>query len=162
VPNYGAQGGPQAPYGAQQYPPQQAYAPSTWQQDAKPATKSPLLGIIAFVAIALTVVVGSVSLFQIMAPVMNAIVAAGPDAANDPTFRSSLQAQITTAYPLQAMLLSLCSPVGLAAWVVGWVAAIGRRGRLWGVLAIVLGVLAIPILLVVMFAAMGPALEALR
>lgn len=165
VPNYsaqyGAQGAPQAPYGAQQYPPQQAY-PATWQTDARPAAKSPLLGIIAFVAIILTIVVGAVSLFQIMAPLMNAIVAAGPDAANDPTFRSSLQAQITTAYPLQSMLLTLCSPVGFAAWVVGWVAAIGKRGRLWGVLAIVLGVLAIPILLAVMFAAMGPALEALR
>ena len=50
--------------------------------------------------------------------------------------------------------------VGFAGWVTGIVAAIIGRGRLWGVLAIIVGTLAPFIMLGVMLAAMMPAISA--
>jgi hypothetical protein len=131
---------------------------------AQPTTKSPLLGMISFGVILLTLVLGSISLYQMMEPLTNAIIASGGDSStiNDPQFQANLQAEMATGYPLQSMILTLCTPLGFAAWIGGWVSAIGKWGRMWGVLAVVLGFLTIVILPVVVFAAMGPALATVR
>lgn len=147
---------------ASQNPQQAPGYPATpaqgWTPGA-PVSKSPLLGMISFAVVLLSIVIGSVAMYQIMDVVVNAVIASGGTATID---QAQLQAQLQAQYPLQTMMFGLASPLGLVGWVLGWVAAIGNRGRLWGVLAIVLGVLAIPILIGVVLAAMGPALDALR
>ncbi len=41
------------------------------------------------------------------------------------------------------MMLNVGSTVGFAGWVTGIVAAVTGRGRMWGVLAIIVGTLAV-------------------
>ena len=158
IPNYAAQyaQAPQAGYPAA-YP--QAY-PVPGAQPAK-APRSPILGIVSFAVVLLTVVVGGAALAQIMEPIANAMIAAGTTQIDEQLFAESLQAQIMTNYPLQTMALNVASPLGFAGWIAGIVATVTNRGRMWGVFTIILGVLAPIILVVIAMLALGPVFAAL-
>jgi hypothetical protein len=56
------------------------------------------------------------------------------------------------------MMLNVGSTLGTAGWVAGIVAAATGRGRLWGVLAIILGIVAVVLMFSLMLA---PAMSAI-
>lgn len=164
IPNYAAQY-PQAPQAPQAgYPGQPAYPQPYPVQGVLPGKgpKSPVLGIVSFSVVLLTVVISSVALAQLMEPLANAIIAAGTTQIDEEVLRDSVQAQIMANYPLQTMALNLASPLGFAGWIAGIVATATNRGRMWGVFTIILGVLAPVILVVVAMIGLGPVLAALQ
>jgi hypothetical protein len=118
--------------------------------------------MIAFAVLVLCVVIGSVAGFQFMEAASALIVSSGMSGANQADLTAALQEQLLRDYPLQGIALNVTSWGGFVAWILGIVATATKRGRLWGVLTIILGVLTPVIMVVVMFAAMGPALGAVR
>ena len=155
------QGYGQQPYGQQ---PQQGYgAPAQYQQSAYPVpgqkvAKSPLLGLIAFGVVLVCLVLVCVAAQPIGQIVSDFILATGSSSIDQVMLNQVLMQQA----PGQAMLLQVGSTVGFAAWVTAIVAAVMGRGRMWAVLAIVVGTLAPFIMFGVMMAAMLPALQAVR
>ncbi len=120
--------------------------------------------MIAFGTVLLTTIVGSVAVFQVMGPIADLLIATGgnEDMLSDPQIQATFQAQITAQFPLQAALLNLSTPIGFGAWILGIVATAMNRGRMWGVFAIILGVLAPIILVIVAVLGLGPAFAALQ
>jgi hypothetical protein len=161
IPNYSALYGTQQPT----YPPQPYDAPYPAQTGYIPGqktAKSPMLGMIAFTVLALCVVIGSLAGFQVMQVVANLMLSSGMSAGVDQTeLAEILQQQLMTAYPMQTVALNITGWGGIAAWIAGIVATATNRGRMWGVLTIVLGVLTPVIIMVVAFVAVGPALNAI-
>lgn len=162
---YGQQPYGQQPYGQQGYGQQYPVAyPAPGYAAPEQPRKSPLLGMIAFAVVLLSTIAGAVAMYQLMGPITDLLIASGgnTDMLNDPQLQAELTQRLATEFPLQTILLNIGFPLGLAGWITGIVAAATNRGRLWGVLAIILGVLAPVLLVVVVFAAMGPALGSLR
>lgn len=155
---YGGQGYEQAPqqYPAQPYPGQAGYP------GAVKAAKSPLLGMIAFAVLLLCVVIGSLAGFQVMQVAANLMVSSGVTPDNQSELTQMLQQELMSSYPLQTAVLNLTGWGGFAAWIAGIVATATNRGRMWGVFTIILGVLAPVIMVIVLFAALGPVLSAVR
>ncbi len=147
ITHYAAQYGNQP---AQQQYPQQAYQPSLALR------KSPVLGWAAFGIVMVALILVSVSAQTVGTIFGDVIIATGSTDIDSTTLSQVASEQA----PLQTMMLSIGSTIGFAGWVVGIVAAIIGRGRLWGVLAIVVGILAPFIMFGVMLAAMMPALAA--
>jgi hypothetical protein len=159
IPNYAAQYGhlSQQPPGAQPFPGQAAYQPIPTE------TRGRMLGMIAFVVLVLCVGIGSIAGFQIMqvAGQYIAVIAASSGTVDQTAVTQAMQSELVKDFPFQTVALNITGWLGLVAWIVGIVATVTRRGRLWGVLTIILGVLAPVIILAVTFAAIGPMLEAL-
>ena len=151
-----------AQYGSQ---PQAAYPPSAYPSPAsampgqKPV-RSPLLGLISLTVLVLSVVAGSIAGYQVMELMVNVMVSMGMTDVDQTALAQILQQQLMTNYPGQTILLNVTGWAGFAAWIGGIVAAATNRGRLWGILTIILGVITPVIIFAVAFAAMGPILRA--
>ena len=177
-PPYGAQS-PYAQQGQQPYPggyaqhPQSAYQqapqpypygyaaqpPASYQ---RPQQRSSLLGLIALAVVAVTAIVGVVLAFNFGHALSSVLIATGidptdPNAAqqlqDNPAFR---QFALSNAGAVNG--IGFASLAGIAGWVVGIVAAATRRGRLWGIVAIILGILAPVAMIAAMVVGMMPAL----
>ena len=153
ITHYAAQYGNQA---AQ--PPVQQYPQPSYQSPLAPVRKSPILGWVAFGIVLASLIVVMISAQTIGAIMSDIVITTGSTDLDSATLTQILSEQA----PLQSTMLSLGSTVGFAGWVLGIVAAIMGRGRLWGVLAIVVGALAPFIMMGVMMLAMIPAFNAIR
>ncbi|MCC6495869.1 MAG: hypothetical protein IT193_06375 [Propionibacteriaceae bacterium] len=147
-----------AQYGNQAAQPQQQYPQPTYQSSLAAARKSPILGWVAFGIVLVSLIVVTLSAQTIGSIMSDVVIATGSTNLDSITLAEILSEQA----PLQSTMLSLGSTVGFAGWVLGIVAAIMGRGRLWGVLAIVIGTLAPFIMMGVMMLAMMPAFTAIR
>ncbi len=156
-PQYGQQYGQQHDHGQQQYGQQQyAAAPThdagapSWQGYEEPKAKKKTLGVVAFVLGLLSLVLGVVGGFVLG----NAITSSGvidsfrQSADGSTPDPSQLQQQILNDPDAQAglvgafVLIGVAALLGLWALVQGIIAAVTKRGRGWGIFAIVLAVVA--------------------
>ena len=143
----GLQGYPQ-PYATQ--PPYQAQPP--YYPTAPTAPKSPIVGIIALAVVVIALVgslVGAIPLAQAMGELVATT--------GSTTFTPEdipVSAQQALMGPMSAVMG--LSVLGLAGWITGIVAAVSGRGRVWGAIAVVLGVAAPFIILLVMAAGLAP------
>ena len=173
---YGQQGYAQSPYGQQGYqtpgspypathtPPspgqlQPPYGAAAWQPGAAPATRSPLLGIVGLALVAVALVASLASLPPLIDMMSNLIVANGTTDIDSSMITESMLNQM--AGP--AMMLMYGGPgIGIVGVVLGIIAMATRRGRLWGTLALILGVLAPIIIFIVLVVALVPVAQNVR
>ena len=151
---YPAQQAPTQPYGQ----PVQGFSPTpmgAYGATAAPVKKSPVLGLIA---LALVVICGLILTFYLYR--LGAV--AGPYAVNG-TLDTSTQPQLVQDVANQLGVLSVLGStsgfVGLIGWILGIVATATKRGRGFGVMAIILGILAPIIAVVALFVALAPYLQ---
>ena len=151
---YPAQQAPPQPYGQ----PVQGFSPppmGAYGATAAPVKKSPVLGLIA---LALVVICGLILTFYLYR--LGAV--AGPYAVNG-TLDTSTQPQLVQDVANQLGVLSVLGStsgfVGLIGWILGIVATATKRGRGFGVMAIILGILAPIIAVVALFVALAPYLQ---
>ena len=142
-----------AQYGAAGAPQQLSQA--GYRTTADPAKKSPILGIAAFGVVLVALVVVCIAAQPLGSIMADLVLSTGSTQIDSVTATEILIEQA----PVQTALMNFWL-VGFAGWVTGIVAAIIGRGRLWGVLAVVVGTLAPFIMFGVMLAAMMPALSA--
>ncbi|MGV8909261.1 MAG: hypothetical protein ACOH1Y_09785 [Propionicimonas sp.] len=142
-----------AQYGNQ---PQPQYPQAAYQAPVGPPKKSPVLGMASFGIVLVCLVIVCIAGSPVGMVVSDLVLATG-SATIDQTTLGQL---LTERVPVQLMMLNVGSTLGFAGWIAGIVAAVSRRGRLWGVLAIVVGTLAPFIMGAVMAVAMMPALAA--
>ena len=142
-----------AQYGAAAGPQQLQQA--GYQTPVAPARKSPILGMVAFGIVLVALVMVSLAA-QPLGTIMADLVLSTGSTQIDSVTATEMLAQRA---PVQMAMLNFWL-VGFAGWVTGIVAAIIGRGRLWGVLAIVVGTIAPFIMFGVMLAAMMPAISA--
>jgi hypothetical protein len=155
--------GPNQPYGQPpQAPnpygqPQRGFVPTspTGAYGTPPAKRSPILGIIALLVVLICGVVLSVGLFR-MGGLLGQL-------AVDGTVEISSQAQLQEAVLSQMGIWNLLvygsGILGFVGWIIGIVAVATKRGRAFGVVTIILGVLAPIAAFVAMFVAMAPYLQ---
>lgn len=141
---------------AAQYGTQPQYPPAAYQAPGQPAKKSPILGMAAFGIVMVCLVIVSLAASPVGVVAGDLLLATGSTTIDQTTLGQLLSERA----PIQLMMLNIGSTLGFAGWVAGIVAAISNRGRLWGVLAIVVGTLAPFIMAAVMLVAMMPALSA--
>lgn len=138
---YGApQPGAAQPYG---YP---AAAP------AAPAEKSRTLGLVGFGLVVLATIIGCVAIVPMMTLIGQYMVANNLNTVDQDEMLMILQ----SGAPGTMIALNLASFVGFAGWVIGIVATAMKRGRMWGVLAIILGPVSLVILVIVAVVALMP------
>ena len=142
-----------AQYGAAAEPQQLSQA--GYRTPPDPAKKSPVLGMAAFGVVMVALVVVCFAAQPLGSIMADLVISTGSTQIDSVTATEMLVEQA----PVQTALMNFWL-VGFAGWVTGIVAAIVGRGRLWGVLAVVVGTLAPFIMLGVMLAAMMPALSA--
>lgn len=147
-PGYPAQQYPQAGYG---------YAPAGYQP-AAPAQRSAILGIIALALTALATIGSVVAAIPVGELFAQIVAYAGTTDIGPEDVPPALIEQANG--PLAA--LTTLAGLGFVGWIMGIVAAVTRRGRTWGVLAIVLGIAAPFIILFTMAGAMMPVLDSIR
>ena len=156
--------GPNQPYGQPpQAPnpygqPQRGFVPTspTGAYGTPPAKRSPILGIIALLVVLICGVVLSVGLFR-MGGLLGQLAVNG-------TVEISSQTQLQEAVLSQlggiwTLLVYGSGLLGFVGWIIGIVAVATKRGRAFGVVTIILGVLAPIAACVAMFAAMMPYLQ---
>ena len=151
-------GQPGDQYGQQQYSQQpqqygnqqQAGAPA-WHSYDEPAKKKKTLGVIAFLAAVVALVIGAVGGYLLGTALSNSQVLqdyAQNGGSGNPADTQELQRQLMQDPESMAglgtgsVLMLVGSVFGLWAIVQGIVAIVAKRGRLWGVLAIILAVVA--------------------
>ncbi|HEY3340236.1 MAG TPA: hypothetical protein VGK18_17185 [Propionicimonas sp.] len=147
----------QQPYGQQQPP--QGYAPVPYQQSgygtpAAKVAKSPVVGLAAFGVVAVCLVLVCFAAGPIGEVLSTLILVTGSTQVDQTTLTQMLTEQV----PVQVMMLNVGSSLGTAGWITGIVAAATGRGRLWGVLAILLGIVAVILMIALMVA---PAMSAI-
>ncbi len=135
----------------------QGYAPVPYQQSAygvpvEKVAKSPIVGMVAFGVVLVSLVLvcfGAGPVGEVLAALVQVTGSTQVD-------QTTLTEMLTEQVPVQVMLLNVGSTLGTAGWVTGIVAAATGRGRLWGVLAILLGIVAVILMIALMVApAMG-------
>ena len=148
---YPNQQSPAQPYGQ----PVQGFAPtpSGAYGTAAPAKRSPILGIVSLAIVVISGVILTVYLYKIG-------MVAGPYAVNG-ALDTSTQPQLVQDVMNQlggilAALGNASGAVGFAGWIMAIVATATKRGRAFGVTAIILGVLAPIIAVVALFVALAP------
>jgi hypothetical protein len=152
---YPAQQAPTQPYGQ----PVQGFAPTpmgAYGATAAPVKRSPVLGMLALAIVAICGVVLTLYMYRIG-------VVAGPYAM-DGTLDTSTQPELVqdVMSQLGGVLPTLGGAsifVGLVGWILGIVAVATRRGRAFGVMAIILGILAPIIAVAALFVALAPYLQ---
>jgi len=139
---------PNQPYGQ----PQQGFVPTspTGAYGTPPAKRSPILGIIALAVVVICAVVLSMYLWQVGGIAGQVAVNGTIDTSNS----AELQALILSQLGGWSVIGSLSGFLGFVGWIIGIVAVATKRGRAFGVVTIILGVLAPIAAFVAMFAAM--------
>ena len=154
---YGAQG-TQAPYPPAPYP-TQPYPPASGWQPGQPEKRSPILGIVAFALVAIALVVSLVSLQPLVQLMSNLIIANGSTTIDS----SMITQQMADQFAGPATMIFGVSPgLGLVALILGIVAMATRRGRLWGVIALILAILGPVIVFTALMMGILPAAEAVQ
>ncbi len=152
---YPTQQGPTQPYGQ----PMQGFAPTpmgAYGAAAAPAKKSPALGAIA---LALVVICGAISTFYLwrVGSVAGQFAVDGSlDTSTQPELVQEVLNQLGGVLP---MVGNASGFVGLLGWILGIVATATKRGRGFGITAIILGVLAPIIAVVALVIAVTPYLQ---
>ena len=155
--------GPNQPYGQPpQAPnpygqPQRGFVPTspTRAYGTPPAKRSPILGIIALAVVVICAVVLSMYLWQVGGIAGQVAVNGTIDTSN----QAELQALVLSQLGGWSLIGSLSAFLGFVGWIIGIVAVATKRGRAFGVVTIILGVLAPIAACVAMFAAMMPYLQ---
>jgi len=151
------QQGPNQPYGQPQQAPNQPYgqppqAPNPYGQPQQgfvptsptgaygtpPAKRSPILGIIALAVVVICAVVLSMYLWQVGGIAGQVAVNGTIDTSN----QAELQALVLSQLGGWSLIGSLSAFLGFVGWIIGIVAVATKRGRAFGVVTIILGVLA--------------------
>lgn len=150
---YAYPGQPQPPYGQ----PAQGYAPgpNPYGTAAAPAKKSSILGILALAIVVVCGVLLSWYMWKI-GSVLGDYVTNGSltiDASNQNEISVAIANQLGAGV---ASIGTLSGFAGFVGWILGIIATVTKRGRAFGVMAIVLGVLAPIIAFVVLFVVLAP------
>ena len=156
---YPTQQGPNQPYGQpQQAPnpygqPQRGFVPTspTGAYGTPPVKRSPILGIIALAVVVICAVVLSMYLWQVGGIAGQVAVNGTIDTSNS----AALQALVLSQLGGWSLIGSLSAFLGFVGWIIGIVAVATKRGRAFGVVTIILGVLAPFVALGVFVAAMA-------
>src|SRR5664279_1808506 len=139
--------GPNQPYGQPQQAPNQPYGQPqrgfvptspTGAYGTPPAKRSPILGIIALLVVLICGVVLSMYLWQVGGIAGQVAVNGTIDTSNS----AELQALVLSQLGGWSLIGSLSAFLGFVGWIIGIVAVATKRGRAFGVVTIILGVLA--------------------
>jgi hypothetical protein len=117
--------------------------------------RSPILGLIALALVAVSGIVLSLYALR-LGSVLGDFVSGGSlsvDASNQAEVATAITSQIGAAF---STLGNLSGVVGFVGWILGIVATVTKRGRGPGVAAIILGVLAPIVALVLLFVVLAP------
>ncbi len=148
VPSYQGQQGYPATY------PAQPYGQPAAQQTAAPA-RSPLLGMISLGVVVVCGVLLSYLFYRLGGMVGDVMTTVGPRPS-----QAELQVELTKRISaVESLLLNVAMLGGLGGWICGIVAAATKRGRAYGVWAIILGVVAPILAVVLMVMSMMPYLD---
>jgi len=130
------QQGPNQPYGQ----PQRGFVPTspTGAYGTPPVKRSPILGIIALAVVVICAVVLSMYLWQVGGIAGQVAVNGTIDTSNS----AELQALVLSQLGGWSLIGSLSAFLGFVGWIIGIVAVATKRGRAFGVVTIILGVLA--------------------
>jgi hypothetical protein len=151
---YPPQQPPTQPYGQ----PVQGFAPTpsgAYGATAAPVKKSPVLGMIALAIVVICGVVLSLYVWRVGS-------VAGPYAVNgalDTSTQPQLMQDVVSQLGAWVTLGSISGIAGFIGWILGIVAVATKRGRAFGVMAIILGILAPIIAAVVFFVTIAPYLQ---
>jgi len=156
--------GPNQPYGQPpQAPnpygqPQQGFVPTspTGAYGTPPAKRSPILGIIALLVVLICGVVLSVSLFRMGGLLGQLAVNGTVEISSQTQLQEEVLSQLGGIWTLLVYGSGL---LGFVGWIVGIVAVATKRGRAFGVVTIILGVIAPIAAFAAMFAALAPYLS---
>ena len=167
--------GPNQPYGQPQQAPNQPYgqppqAPNPYGQPQQgfvptsptraygtpPAKRSPILGIIALLVVLICGVVLSMSLFRMGGLLGQLAVNGTVEISSQTQLQEEVLSQLGGIWTLLVYGSGL---LGFVGWIVGIVAVATKRGRAFGVVTIILGVIAPIAAFAAMFAAMAPYLS---
>lgn len=154
-PPYGQPAYPQQAYPQQGYVVQPAYGATTGGYQPQPVVRSPLLGMISLGVVIVCAVLMAYVSYRAGVAMGSLVVASGPI-----TDQAEIQAELMRRMStVELMVMNLSMMGGLGGWVCGIVATATRRGRAYGVWAIILGVLAPIAAIVAMTMAMMPYLN---
>jgi hypothetical protein len=106
------------------------------------------LGILGLALVVICGVILSVAMFRIGALVGQVVTNGNIDPTNQAELQQAVMAQMGGG-AVWGMLINGCTLAGFVGWVLGIVATATKRGRAFGIFAIVLGVLA-PVIAIVM------------
>jgi len=143
--------GPNQPFGQ----PQQGFVPTAGAYGTPPAKRSPILGIIALAVVVICAVVLSMYLWQVGGIAGQVAVNGTIDTSN----QAELQALVLSQLGGWSLIGSLSAFLGFVGWIIGIVAVATKRGRAFGVVTIILGVIAPIAAFAAMFVAMAPYLQ---
>ena len=144
--------GPNQPYGQ----PQQGFVPTAGAYGTPPAKRSPILGIIALLVVLICGVVLSMSLFRMGGLLGQLAVNGTVEISSQTQLQEEVLSQLGGIWTLLVYGSGL---LGFVGWIVGIVAVATKRGRAFGVVTIILGVIAPIAAFAAMFAAMAPYLS---
>ncbi len=146
---YPAQQAPTQPYGQ----PVQGFAPTpmgAYGAAAAPVKRSPVLGIIALAIVAICGVVLTLYLWRVGGVAGPFAVNGALDTSTQPELQQEVMNQLGGVWPT---LGGASGFVGFVGWILGIVAVATKRGRAFGVMAIILGILAPIIAVAALFVA---------
>ena len=144
--------GPNQPFGQ----PQQGFVPTAGAYGTPPAKRSPILGIIALLVVLICGVVLSMSLFRMGGLLGQLAVNGTVEISSQTQLQEEVLSQLGGIWTLLVYGSGL---LGFVGWIVGIVAVATKRGRAFGVVTIILGVIAPIAAFAAMFAAMAPCLS---
>lgn len=143
----------------QQYQqPAQGYAPTpmgAYGAAPAPSKRSPILGILALALVVISGIVLSVYMWRVGTVLGDFVVGSSLniDASNQTEIAQQIASQLGSGF---ASLGGLSAFVGFVGWILGIIAAATKRGRGFGVLAIILGILAPIVAFIVLFVVLAP------
>ena len=143
----------------QQYgQPVQGYAPTPMGANGAgtaPTKRSPILGILALALVVISGIVLSIWTWRVGSVLGSYVVgsALNIDASNQTEIAQQISSQLGSGF---ASLGGLSIFAGLVGWILGILAAATRRGRGLGVMAIILGILAPIVAVILLFVVLAP------
>jgi hypothetical protein len=121
---------------------------------AAPVKRSPILGLIALALVVICGMVLSMYAWRLGSVLGNYV--SGGTLTVDASNQAEVAAAITSQLGAFSTLGNLSGIVGFVAWILGIVATVTKRGRGFGVAAIILGVLAPIVAFVMLFVVLAP------
>ncbi|MGV8848086.1 MAG: hypothetical protein ACOH16_00935 [Propionibacteriaceae bacterium] len=143
----------------QQYAqPGQGYAPTpmgAYGAAPAPTNRSPILGILALALVVISGIVLSLYSWRVGSVLGSYVIGSSLniDQSNQTEIAQQIVSQLGTGF---ASLGGLSGVVGFVGWILGIIAAATKRGRGFGVLAIILGILAPIVAFVLLFVVLAP------